>query len=238
MRTLRFGEVQAATRQHAAEVAFASSILLSLANERHRTEGEGSILFNARRLRSVLRGVLRGVLGGSSSPTTVTRAAIGIATIAGTVATTMATTMAALTVATLTMATLTMAATTSVAATITIRTTAIGGTATIAAMATMAGSGLVLGAGQGKAHDAEKQRDSQKQSAIHPRILQNQRYLDVRVIQQQAVAVVHSCRRRRHLPADRDFGLPLKRFDLRRVLPAVNELCGLRKFLRMHRLGQ
>jgi hypothetical protein len=119
--------------------------------------------------------------------------------------------------ATLTMATLLVAATIAI-----VTTTAISGsTATIAAMATTTSFSLLLGAGQGIAHDGKKQRDSQKQSAIHPRILQNQRYLDVRDFQQQAVAVERSCRWRRHLPADRDFGLPLKRLDLRRVLPAV-----------------
>lgn len=208
-----FGEVQAAIRQHAAEQPFASSIRLSLANERHRAEGERSILFNARRLRSVLRSVLSG-----RSRTAVTSAAIGTATAVTLVATTMATTMAALTMAALTMATLTMAA--FLVAAVIAAAAISSSTATIATMTTMAGSGLLLGAGQGIAHNGEKQRDSQKQSAIHPRILQNQRYLDVRDIQ-YAVAVVRSCRRRRHLPADRDFGLPLKRLDLRHVLPAV-----------------
>lgn len=77
--------------------------------------------------------------------------------------------VATLTVATLTVATVTMA--TPVAISSATITGAVSGT-TITAMAATTCLSLLLGAGQAIANDREKQRDSKKQSAIHPRILQ------------------------------------------------------------------
>jgi hypothetical protein len=94
-------------------------------------------------------------------------AAIVTVAAVATIATTMAA-MATLTVAAATMAT--MAATIAVSSTA-VTAIAVSGT-TITAVAATTCLSLLLGAGQAIANDREKQRDSKKQSAIHPRILQ------------------------------------------------------------------